>query len=106
MQPLLGRYRIDARLGEGGMGVVWRAHDLQLGRDVALKVLPDSRVADADSRARLLREARAAAALGHPNIVTVYDVGEADGHVFIAMEFVPGRTLSEVIGHDGVSVAE
>jgi len=106
MQPLLGRYRIDARLGEGGMGVVWRAHDLQLGRDVALKVLPDSRVADADSRARLLREARAAAALGHPNIVTVYDVGEADGHVFIAMEFVPGRTLSEVIGHDGVPVVE
>jgi serine/threonine-protein kinase len=107
MQGLhLDRYRIDAKLGEGGMGVVWRAHDPRLGRDVALKVLPDARVGDESSRARLLREARAAAALSHPNILTVFDVGEAGGHVFIAMEYVPGRPLSEIIGSTGVPVAE
>ena len=102
----LGRYRIDAKLGEGGMGVVWRAHDPQLRRDVALKVLPDALVADPTARARLLREARAAAALNHPNILTVYDVGEADGHVYIAMEHVPGRPLSERIGGAGLPAAE
>lgn len=101
----LGRYRIDARLGEGGMGVVWRAHDPHLGRDVALKVLPDERVSDAEARARLLREARAAAALNHPRILTVYDVGEADGHVYIAMELVPGRPLSRLVGSPGLSLA-
>src|SRR5580765_4720635 len=73
----LGRYRIESKLGEGGMGVVWRAHDPQLGRDVALKVLPDALVADPEARARMLREARAVAALNHPNILGVYDVGEA-----------------------------
>jgi serine/threonine protein kinase len=68
----IGRYRIEAKLGEGGMGVVWRAHDPQLRRDVALKVLPDEMVADDLARAGLLREARASAALNHPNILTVY----------------------------------
>src|SRR5262249_9194936 len=99
-------FRIEEKLGEGGMGVVWRAHDPELHRDVALKVLPDARVADPDARARLLREARAAAALNHPNVLTVYDVGEADGHVYIATEYVPGRPLSEVIGGAGLPVAE
>jgi len=102
----LGRFRIEEKLGEGGMGVVWRAHDPELHRDVALKVLPDARVADPDARARLLREARAAAALNHPNVLTVYDVGEADGHVYIATEYLPGRPLSEVIGGAGLPVAE
>jgi len=101
----IGRYRIEAKLGEGGMGVVWRAHDPQLRRDVALKVLPDEMVADGVARARLLREARAAAALNHPNILTVYDVGEADGRVYIATEYVPGRALADALGAGGLSPA-
>jgi serine/threonine-protein kinase len=98
-----GRYRIEAKLGAGGMGVVWRAHDPQLGRDVALKVLPDAMVADADARARLLREARAVAALNYAHILTIYDVGEADGHVYIAMEYVPGRSLADAIAEGGMA---
>jgi len=103
---MLGRYSIESKLGEGGMGVVWRAHDPQLGRDVALKVLPDALVADPDARARLLREARAVAALNHPNILGVYDAGEADGHVYIAMEYVPGRPLADIIKPVGLPVPE
>jgi eukaryotic-like serine/threonine-protein kinase len=100
---LFGRYRIEGRLGAGGMGVVWRAHDPELRRDVALKVLPDEMVADGDARTRLLREARAAAALNHPAILTIYEVGEADGHVYIAMEYVPGRSLADVIPEGGMA---
>jgi len=103
---ILGRYRIEERLGAGGMGVVWRAHDPELRRDVALKVLPDAMVADVGARARLLREARAAAALNHPAILTIYDVGEADGHVYIAMEYVPGRSLADGIPAGGMAPSE
>jgi len=102
----LGRYRIEEKLGEGGMGVVWRAYDPQLQRDVALKVLPDALVADPEARARMLREARAVAALNHPNVLTVYDVGEADGHVYLATEYLSGRPLDELIGHAGLPVPE
>ena len=90
----LGHYRILQKLGEGGMGVVYRAHDEQLGRDVAIKVLPASSFRDASARARLLREARAAAALNHPNICTIHEVGEAEGQAYIAMELVQGEPLS------------
>jgi predicted Ser/Thr protein kinase len=89
----LGHFRVVAKLGEGGMGVVYRATDATLRRDVALKVLPESLAADDERRRRFLREARSAAAVTHPNIATVYEVGEADGHVFIAMELVSGQTL-------------
>jgi serine/threonine-protein kinase len=92
---LLGPYRISARLGAGGMGVVWRARDERLGRDVALKVLPDALVADPVARAQLLREARAASALNHPNILTVHEVGESGEHVYIVTEYVAGKPLSE-----------
>ena len=88
-QTLLDRYRIDAQLGQGGMGTVYRAHDLLLDRPVALKVLNASGLA-AGGTARLMVEARAVAKLNHPNIVTVYDVGEADGLLFIVMELVSG----------------
>ena len=88
------------------MGVVWRAHDSRLHRDVALKVLPDGLVADAEARARLVREARAAAALSHPHILTVHDVAESDGHVCVVMELVPGRPLSELIPDGGMPVPQ
>ena len=73
----LGHFRVEAKLGEGGMGVVYRASDETLRREVALKVLPDSVARDDERRRRFLREARAAAAVTHPNIATVYEVGEA-----------------------------
>ncbi len=89
---LHNRYRIDAELGWGGMGVVYRAHDTLLDRPVAVKVLSDPGLGT-EGRARLLREARAAAKLDHPNIVAVYDAGEADGTSFIVMQLVEGESL-------------
>lgn len=86
------RYRIDAELGRGGMGIVYRAYDDLLGRDVAVKVLNDAGLG-AQGRARLLREAQAVAKLNHPNIVSIHDVGEADGNLFVVMEFVKGDSL-------------
>jgi serine/threonine protein kinase/tetratricopeptide (TPR) repeat protein len=91
----VGRFVIIERLGQGGMGVVYRARDEKLERDVALKVLGDDLVGDERFRQRLLREARAAAAINHPAIAVVYDVGEEDDFVFIAMELVDGVTLRE-----------
>jgi tetratricopeptide (TPR) repeat protein len=88
------RYRLDAELGRGSMGVVYRARDALLDRDVAIKVLSNSRLGT-EGRARLLREARAAARLDHPNIVTVYDAGESDGAPFIVMQLVDGASLHE-----------
>lgn len=89
----LSHYRIDAELGRGGMGVVYRAHDEMLKRDVALKLLREDVVGKAENRTRILAEARAASALNHPGITTVYDVGESDGQLFIVMELVHGETL-------------
>ncbi len=94
----LSHFRILAKIGEGGMGVVYRAEDTNLRRQVALKVLPPELVANEERRLRFLREARAAAAVTHPNIGTIYEVDEADGIVFIAMELVEGKTLREAIG--------
>ena len=97
----LGHYRIEARLGAGGMGVVYRAHDERLHRTVAIKVVGGGKVSPED-RARLIDEARAASHLTHSNICTVYEVGEANGHAFIVMEFVAGRLLSEIIPPGGL----
>ena len=88
-------YRIQERLGAGGMGEVYKADDLRLGRQVALKFLPSSLRADPESRARLLNEARAASMLRSPNIAVTYDIGESDGADFIVMEFVDGEVLSK-----------
>jgi serine/threonine-protein kinase len=99
---MLGHYRIVEKIGAGGMGEVYRATDTRLGRDVALKVLPASIVDDKTAQARLLEEARTASALNHPHICTIFEVGEADGLAYIAMEFVEGRPLSKAIPRDGL----
>src|SRR5512135_1402091 len=93
----LGPYEIVAPLGAGGMGEVYRARDAKLGREIAIKVLPASVAEDAGRRLRFEQEARSASALNHPNILTIYDIGEADGALYIAMELVEGRTLRELV---------
>ena len=90
-----GRYRIERELGHGGMATVYLAHDEELGRPVAVKLLPDRLADDEDFRARFTREARLAGRLSHPNVVRVYDAGDADGRPFIVMEYVPGGSLAE-----------
>ncbi|HEX8792316.1 MAG TPA: serine/threonine-protein kinase [Polyangiaceae bacterium] len=99
-----GRYRVESLLGEGGMGQVYRARDQHLRRRVALKVI--SAAAGTDVASRLLREARAAAAIDHPNAVAIFDVGEVDGTPFLAMELVDGVTLRRYVGDTTVTVAQ
>ena len=94
---LISHYRILEKIGSGGMGEIYLAEDTKLERRVALKFLPRHLTEDRESRLRFEREAKAAAALNHPNIVTVYEIGEHEGQVFIAMEYVEGRTLKEII---------
>ena len=93
----VGRFRIVAKLGEGGMGSVWKAEDPLLGRAVAIKFLPESLARDEESRRRFLREARAASALEHPGIATIYDAGETDGRLYIAMQLIDGETVSDCV---------
>src|SRR4051812_35155707 len=96
-----GRYRVESRLGSGGMADVYCAHDDQLGRKIALKVLHRRFAADEEFVERFRREASAAAGLQHPNVVQVYDRGEWDGTYYIAMEFLEGRSLKQVVREDG-----
>jgi serine/threonine protein kinase len=98
---LLGPYRLIAQLGKGSMGEVWRARDERLDRQVALKVLPAELANDPERRARMLREARAAAAIRHANVVTLYDVIEHAGSDILVMELVDGRTVADILRKQG-----
>src|SRR6266705_1689692 len=100
----LGTYEIVAPLGAGGMGEVYRARDLRLGREVAIKILPETLASDRDRLSRFDQEARAASALNHPNIVTIYEVGRAGLFSYIAMELVQGRTLRELVSEGPLSM--
>ena len=102
----IGRFDVEGKLGEGGMGAVYRAHDPELERHVAIKLLTKGAVEGSEGRARLQREARALAKLSHPNVVHVYEVGEHEAQVFVAMELVPGCTLRDWLEEAERSVPE
>jgi serine/threonine protein kinase len=102
----LAQYQILQKLGEGGMGVVYKAEDAKLKRMVALKFLTVNYLKEEAAKERFLREAQAAAALDHPHICTVYEINEVAGHVFIAMPLIEGRTLLQEIGEGPRNVAD
>ncbi len=102
----LDHYRIESKLGEGGMGAVYLAHDTRLKRPVAIKVLHAEAVANPERKRRFVQEAQAASALNHPNIITIYDISSAEGVDFIAMEYVEGQTLDRVIDRRGLPLGE
>src|SRR5436190_17225482 len=102
----LGHYRIEAKLGEGGMGVVYRAYDTHLDRPVAIKILRPDATSSPERKLRFLQEAKAASALNHPNIIHIYDISSTAGTDFIAMEFVAGKTLDQLIGKSGLPLRD
>lgn len=99
---IIRHYQLLGKLGEGGMGVVWKARDLKLDRDVALKFLPEAALSNPEMMVFFEREAKAVAALRHPNIVTIYSIEETGDSVFYTMEYVEGSTLSDSIRPGGL----
>ena len=104
--PRLGQYVVESKLGEGGMGVVYEGTDTRLGRKVALKLLHESVVQDAERMARFEREARVLASLNHANIAAIHGLEEADGQTFLVLEYVPGDTLAERIARGPLPLKE
>lgn len=102
----LGHYRIESQLGQGGMGVVYKARDTHLDRFVALKVLLPEKVADPERKRRFVQEAKTASALNYPNIVTIHDIAHEGGMDFIVMEYVPGKSLAELAAGQGLALKE
>ena len=99
-----GRYEVHTKLGEGGMGEVYTALDSELGRSVAIKLLPSEFTTDDDRRSRFRQEARVISALNHPNISTIYEIGENELGSFLATEYVEGRTLRDVIKNESLTL--
>src|SRR5256885_12946232 len=102
----IGHYEVIGKLGEGGMGAVFKAKDTHLDRFVALKVLPHDKMSDPERKRRFTQEAKAASALNHPNIITIYDINSSDGVDYIAMEFVEGRTVEALITAGPLKVSD
>src|SRR3954471_15490370 len=93
----IGPYKTVCKLGEGGMGLVYLAHDDELDRAIAIKLLPQHLAGDEEQRARLRQEARTASSLNHPNIITIYEIGQHESSAFIAMEYIDGQTLRDAM---------
>src|SRR4030095_8799956 len=106
IETTVAHYRIMEPIGAGGMGAVYKAYDTKLQRVVALKLLPPEYISQQDRRRRFFQEARAASALNHPHILTLYSVGEDDGKPYIAMEYVEGETLRQKIKNNGLQLKE
>src|SRR6185503_21300495 len=102
----IGPYPIERELGRGGMGVVYLGRDLALGRPVAVKVLPDSVATDSERLAGFQREARLLAAVHHPNVAGIFNVGAEDGRRYLALEYVPGETLADRLARGALPLAE
>src|SRR5262245_42523576 len=102
----ISSYQILALLGSGGMGVLYQARDTRLKRSVAIKVLPVDKVSDPERKRRFIQEAQAASALNHPNIITIYDIGNEGGTDFVVMEYVAGKTLDQLIPRHGMRLNE
>ncbi len=106
IEKIISHYKVLGRIGEGGMGVLFLAEDLEINRKAVLKFLPAEMENDPDINLRFKREAQTAGSLSHPNIVTIYDVGVYDEKTFIAMEYVEGKTLREIINSDELTIEQ